>query len=84
VTNSLKYAFTDHQEPQLSVSIVTNEKNFTVCVEDNGPGFETNPSLHPNTLGMLVISNLSDQLGGKMEFISTSQGTRFCITTTRS
>jgi len=84
VTNSLKYAYEGHSSPLLKVSIKTRNDHFSLCIADNGKGFDLNRIENDQSLGMMVISNLSEQLDGKSEFTSSDKGTSFCITTSRS
>ena len=42
VTNSLKYAYEGHSSPLLKVSIKTRNDHFSLCIADNGKGFDLN------------------------------------------
>lgn len=70
VTNSLKHAFPDQQKGEVRISSKCMEKGvLTLSVRDNGVGLPE--GIHPDnlsSLGMRLVHNLTDQLGGILAF----------------
>lgn len=68
VTNSLKYAFPE--QPSGMISVTLNAPGPAICqltISDNGTGFPDGlDTARSNTLGLLMIRGLSQQLGGKL------------------
>ena len=58
-----------------------NEDKVYISVTDNGCGFETTATY--NTLGMNLISLLTEQLEGNSEITSDESGTSFSISFTK-
>jgi PAS domain S-box-containing protein len=81
VTNSLKYAFSDHRQGTVRVSLKKNDSNYVLSVTDNGVGLP--PDFNPlggRTLGMkLVITLIQNQLKGTFD-IKRQDGTEFVVT----
>lgn len=82
VTNSLKHAFDNIDNPGIVVSMKNGFPQGVVAltVSDNGKGIPEgfNPE-DPETLGMRLVFSLTQQIGGKIEY-SFSKGTQFTIT----
>ncbi len=78
ITNSLKYAFPGDNKGKIKIKFY-KEEDYYLIVSDNGIGFpeDFNFTNH-ESLGVMLINNLTDQLGGKLE-IDGSNGTTFCI-----
>ena len=69
LTNSIKYAFTNQPEPQVTIHLF--EKDGAVCLiyQDNGQGIPDNFDLSETTsLGMKLIHGISERFGGKIMF----------------
>jgi len=79
ITNSYKYAFAKAESPQLNISLVQNEEDFTLNIKDNGVGigseFDINKS---KSLGLRLVKRLTKQLQGKVAII-VNTGTEFQI-----
>jgi two-component system, sensor histidine kinase PdtaS len=77
-TNACKYAFANHTDPQLRVSVVQKKHDLTLIVADNGLGlpekFRTEPS--PRSFGLRLIQMQVAQLNGIHEF-TNNNGTQF-------
>ena len=82
VTNSIKYAFGNENEPKIWISI--NETNETVklTIMDNGRGFEMKPEDEGKSLGMQLIKGLSKELKGTVK-IDTKGGTKLSVEFTK-
>lgn len=73
VTNSVKYAFTGIQQPEIKIrTSITENKKLLFEYADNGPGREnTNPNFSkPEALGEKLIGLLKAQLGEKYVFLA--------------
>jgi two-component sensor histidine kinase len=84
LSNSLKHAFPENREGEISVTLVTNDKDeIELTVGDNGVGMPEGLNFrHTDSLGMNLINGLVTQLQGKIE-LHTEKGTEFRITFAR-
>ncbi len=79
ITNSIKYALNDKGEGILSVKYQdTNGRGTILSVSDTGKGISNKEEETKDTLGMVIISSLIEQLKGTYEIIS-DQGTEVRI-----
>lgn len=80
ISNSLKYAFEDKAEGDLSVSFHKISGNkFVIEVSDNGKGISQAINFeNPNSLGLQLIHMLSGQISGKV-VMSNENGTKYRI-----
>lgn len=83
LTNAFKYAFPDQREGAITVSLHSLE-NYLLefIVRDNGVGLPEGFTLEGSTsLGLNIINSLTEQIRGKIDFISErNKGTTFSIT----
>jgi two-component sensor histidine kinase len=77
LTNSVKYAFADGRSGTVRVSLEGIGHQLCLCVSDNGVGLNGPSRSHGQ--GRELIAGLSQQLGGKIDFQATEQGTRVQI-----
>lgn len=67
ISNSFKYAFSEHDEGEINISLEYSEDEYVLKVKDTGPGFPQNfESL--KSMGMRLINSLSEQLDGVKSF----------------
>jgi len=66
VTNAFKYAKTPDKKLKLSVKIKTKDEQIYINIQDNGPGM--NEEKKTESLGMLLIESLSEQISGAYTF----------------
>ena len=81
ITNSLKYAFPDGRDGEISIQMFSvPEGGIKLVVRDNGIGLPADLDIRAtNTMGMgLVVSLIEKQLRGQLE-IESCQGTCFTI-----
>lgn len=79
ITNSLKHAFPDEKEGEISIQMSQNSEGYLLMVKDNGVGLPEDLSAkNADTLGLLLVNNLVGQLDGKLE-INQDHGTTFKI-----
>lgn len=80
VTNAFKHAFPGRDEGTVQVSLRQIERGLCLRVEDDGTGLPADFSPgREGTLGLRLVSALSEQIEGTLTFTSDS-GTRFSIT----
>ncbi|MGB7087676.1 MAG: histidine kinase dimerization/phosphoacceptor domain -containing protein [Phormidesmis sp.] len=80
-SNSLKYAFSDGRDGIIEIRAETTDENaFFISYRDNGVGLPENFNIdETETLGLQLISSLTEQLGGNLDVISHS-GAQFKLT----
>ena len=75
VTNSYKHAFAaePRQRGRIDITLTRTGTQCTVTVSDNGPGYPSDfDGESQETLGLLLITSLSSQLGGEVVFTSVN------------
>ncbi len=79
LSNAYKYAFKDNSKGNIYIELTSQEDKYVLIVSDNGAGIpDTIDFRESDSLGMILISTLSDQLEGTVEVDRTS-GTKFTI-----
>ncbi len=79
VTNAYKHAF-PNGEGTISVTLRPSSKGLRLVVNDDGQGFDIDEALSKfGSHGMLLIEDLTDQIGAKLDLISGSGGTVWTI-----
>lgn len=93
VTNSFKYAFAGRTEGEIQIEMYREENwtkietvnkdcknnNYCLTISDNGVGIPENIDIEDlDTLGMLLITSLVEQLDGELE-LKRGTGTEFTI-----
>ncbi|WP_320204021.1 sensor histidine kinase [Agrobacterium rosae] len=79
ITNAFKYAYQSNAgEVVLRIFTVENGDLY-FSVSDKGAGLPDNFNETKKSLGMKLISSLSQQLGGSPHWMNTSPGTRFMV-----
>jgi PAS domain S-box-containing protein len=77
MTNSLKHAFSNTQHPRIDIGMSKGtNKNYTLTVHDNGIGFPDLNLLDSDSIGMQLISSLTEQLNGEINMIA-EDGAKF-------
>jgi two-component sensor histidine kinase len=80
ITNSLKYAFKERKEGELSITATEDNQFLNIIVADNGAGMPEGITLENKTsLGLRLVSRLTGQLHGTV-LIDSSEGTKFVFT----
>ncbi len=70
VTNSLKHGFKGRKSGDITIVIENDDiGGYTAVVKDNGKGFTISKE-RPRSLGLRLIKQLTQQLGGKIEQVS--------------
>lgn len=80
VTNSLKYAFEEVDEPIIDVSLEEiRENQFQLMLRDNGPGLPSHINVaESSTFGLRLVNLLVKQLGGKLK-VDNAHGVTFQV-----
>jgi two-component sensor histidine kinase len=81
ITNSIKYAFFNTQDAQITIRLFqSGENEITLLVVDNGIGLPPDFDMANNgTFGFRLINGLTEDLGGTV-FIEHQQGTAIRLT----
>ena len=74
ITNSLKYAFPDQREGEITISLRKDQDHLYLKVADDGKGINKNDSVKGTGFGTQLVELLTKQLDGKMT-LSTHKGT---------
>lgn len=80
ISNCFKHAFTNREKGKITVSVkADNDDSFTLTVSDDGVGFPENKGIEsPKTLGLKIITGLTRQIDGTLDFHSSKEsGTTF-------
>ncbi|MFI5148528.1 MAG: sensor histidine kinase [Bacteroidia bacterium] len=79
VTNSFKHAFPVKNNAEIGITVKRIGKQVHIFVSDNGIGMpEKVDPLKAESLGLILIQSLADQVGGEYEFKNTC-GTHFSL-----
>ena len=79
VSNSLKYAFPNGMAGEIYISLKSKEDKFELVIRDNGIGLPENFDFNKlDSLGLLLVKNLTDQIDGDLT-INVTSGTEFII-----
>ena len=80
LTNAYKHAFPNQFTGEINICFHQKDESFLLTVADNGIGF---PSVElfeqAETLGIMLIKTLTQQLSGDIQFKSDSRGTTYKI-----
>lgn len=79
VTNAIKHGKRENGSARIKVSFKNQGGDrWMLSVEDNGPGLSPGAE-NSQTIGMRLIRRLVAQLGGNLEIVSSSTGSKFSI-----
>jgi two-component sensor histidine kinase len=82
ISNSLKHAFNGYDKGEIKIILEKNDETYTLTVKDNGIGLpEGFKFIETNSLGILLINSLVNQLEGKLD-VEVNDGTLVTITFT--
>lgn len=81
VTNALKHGLKDRKKGLITVSFKRiDDEHVELLIGDDGKGVSRNPlEQKDETLGIMLITNLVDQIGAEIDFIEDQEGTNFRI-----
>ncbi len=80
ISNAIKYAFVDRDKGKITICLKkSGDKKLKLAVKDNGVGISKIIDFkNTATLGLQLVTTLSDQIGGKIKLIR-KEGTEFQI-----
>jgi PAS domain S-box-containing protein len=79
ITNSLKHAFPEGRKGEIDVNFHKKDDYYEFILMDNGVGFpDTIDYKNTESLGMQIITNLTEQIDGNIE-LNNENGTTFKI-----
>jgi two-component system, sensor histidine kinase PdtaS len=78
ISNAFKYAFIDHADPRLNLSIHQYQNRLLIIVGDNGLGFDNTASGTNASFGIKMVGMLIKELRGNFS-VQTQNGTRYNI-----
>ncbi|MEL4306049.1 sensor histidine kinase [Methanococcoides sp. LMO-2] len=78
IMNSFKYAFPDGKG-NIHIGFHRSDREFTLCVEDDGIGIPVKDISRKDTLGLELVAELVEQINGSIRIEGTS-GTKYTIT----
>ncbi|MBN1498896.1 MAG: GAF domain-containing protein [Spirochaetes bacterium] len=77
LNNSIKYAFTDCDETEVSIEIKKNDNKLSIIYKDNGKGYPDIISTdQKDSLGLYIVKIMTEQLGGEMK-IGNNNGAQY-------
>jgi two-component sensor histidine kinase len=76
LTNSFKYAFADHEDPQISISVRSMDQAILFVYADNGAGIDLKQPQDRITMGVSLVHDLARQMNGKLK-VSNQDGFRY-------
>lgn len=80
ITNSLKHGFENKENGAINLKLETlPENHFLMQISDNGNGFIEKQKDSKETLGLMLIESLADQLDGTLSRTSSSNGTVYTL-----
>ena len=76
VSNSLKHAFPEKQHGKVGITLTQNEEGeFRLSVYDDGPGLPSDfDQRRRNSMGILLVERLVDQIGGSLQRHTSGSG----------
>ncbi|MBC7185640.1 MAG: PAS domain S-box protein [Calditrichaeota bacterium] len=81
VSNAFKHAFRGRDSGTIQVRMYREDDKIVLRVRDDGVGFPKEVDFrNTESLGMQLVTTLTDQLDGTIELVSEGQGTEFVIT----
>ncbi|OPY26602.1 MAG: aerobic respiration control sensor protein ArcB [Methanobacterium sp. PtaU1.Bin242] len=81
VSNSLKYAFPQRKNGEISISLHSQNNHYKLIISDNGVGLppEIDFKNVKSSLGLRLVNSLVNQLDGTIELDRNHPGTKFII-----
>ncbi len=80
VSNSLKYAFDDYENAEITIGLEVDNCTFRLLIKDNGKGFPEGYEFEKaDTLGLMIVHTLASQLNAKIE-VQNNEGVEHIIT----
>lgn len=68
LTNSFKHAFKDKESGEIEIKFHYKEKRYFLSVKDNGIGYENMNTNNSNSLGLILVNTLVQQINANFLF----------------
>ena len=79
ITNSFKHAFAEISDPEIKINLVYAEQGFLkLTVKDNGKGSDATQNKKPESLGLVLITSLCEQIDADCSF-TFDKGLEFSV-----
>jgi two-component sensor histidine kinase len=80
IMNAIKHAYSEGETGSVQVSLKRDGDEFVYRFADHGRGLPENFTLEKSdSLGMIMITATTRQLGGKLSIKDLAPGTEFCL-----
>lgn len=80
LTNSIKHGFVGRKSGQINIALSQSDAEYILQVSDNGVGIPAKKlDGSTDSLGLLLIESLTEQLNGSLERITDETGTSYMI-----
>ncbi len=67
LTNTVKYAYSSGESGEVNIALSADEKTINLIVSDNGPGIPEAIQSDKRSLGLHIVSMLTEQLDGQLK-----------------
>lgn len=84
VSNAAKYAFADSPGGSITIELDRKDGGYTLCVTDDGVGFDRSAAPHGTGMGMRIVSAVTRSLDSELENLAAARGTAFRLTVSRN
>lgn len=80
ISNSFKHAFKGKDVGHINIDLQESGSIVTLSVTDDGNGIPESDIQSHDGLGLSLINGLTEQIDGKIDFISSENGTKYILT----
>jgi two-component sensor histidine kinase len=70
ITNAYKHAFAGIEDPVIDLSVERDDENIVITFEDNGVGMSPERYTNSDSIGLQLLQQIEEDLGGTLEFQS--------------
>lgn len=70
ITNSVRHAFSDSEQGEITVGFASRGDDFELSITDNGRGMGENWATNGGSLGLELVTSLASQLRGELNVVS--------------
>jgi two-component sensor histidine kinase len=77
-TNAFKHGVKDQEKGRIYITIEKKGDGYVMLIGDNGPGFFNGCDFDlGETMGMLLLQNLADQMDGELTLLTKEKGVHY-------
>lgn len=78
ITNAFKHGVKDQEKGRIYITIEKKDDGYVMHIGDNGPGFFNGSGFElGETMGMLLLQNLADQIDGELTLLTKEKGVHY-------